>query len=101
LAGPRAAGDPVKAAIHRAARQAGLSYWRAFDIWYGKARRIEHFEEMQIEQALRKRRKVVAHNELSELKARIARLENLLLESDEEFFCEDVAALRGTAEQMG
>lgn len=101
LAAPRAAGDPAKAAIYRAARLAGLTYWRAFDIWYGKARRIRDYEETQITEALKKRRKVVAQNELSDLKARIARLENILLQNDETFHSEDVAALRGAAEQMG
>jgi hypothetical protein len=41
LAEPRPAGDRVKSAIARAARRAGLTYWRAYDIWYGKARRID------------------------------------------------------------
>ena len=44
LAEPWSRGDRVKVAIDRAARRAGLAYWRAFDIWYGKARRIEPHE---------------------------------------------------------
>lgn len=44
LAEPIPAGDKVKAQISRAARAAGLSYWRAFDLWYGKARRIDAHE---------------------------------------------------------
>lgn len=41
LAEPAPAGDRVKRAIARAAWHAGLTYWRAYDIWYGKARRID------------------------------------------------------------
>ena len=33
--------DRVKARIARAARAVGLPYWRTFDLWYGKARRID------------------------------------------------------------
>ena len=94
LAGPRLAGDPIKAAVSRAARLAGLEYWRAYDIWYGRARRIDVQEETQITQALQKKRKAVAHNEFAELRARMARLETLLLNSDEDFHREDIAAIR-------
>lgn len=41
---PARDGDRIKARIARAARAAGLTYWRAFDLWYRKARRIEAAE---------------------------------------------------------
>jgi hypothetical protein len=82
LAGPGEAGDRVKVAIARAARRAGLSYWRAFDIWYGKARRIEAIERGQIAEALERRRREAASHELHEIKMRIARLEALLARTD-------------------
>lgn len=44
IAGPLRDGDRIKARIARAARACGLTYWRAFDLWYGKARRIEAHE---------------------------------------------------------
>lgn len=94
IAGARLAGDPVKQAIDRAARIAGLSYWRAYDIWYGKARRIEDFEERQILEALEKRRKLVARNEISDLRTRLAALEARLLSEDEEFHSENIGAIR-------
>ena len=78
LAQPLSFGDPVKAAIDRAARRSGLSYWRAFDIWYGKARRVEPDECVRINEALFKRREEAARHELHDLKTRIARLEALL-----------------------
>jgi len=44
LAQPVGADDRVKSQIGQAARRAGLSYWRAFDLWYRKARRVEAVE---------------------------------------------------------
>jgi len=85
LAEPWSRGDRVKVAIERAARRAGLTYWRAFDIWYGKARRIEAFETDAIQDALAKRRKEVTRNEVHDLRTRLARLEALLVQTDEEF----------------
>jgi len=85
LAEPWTRGDRVKVAIDRAARRAGLTYWRAFDIWYGKARRIEPHESEAIEAALTRRRKEVTRNEIHDLRTRLARLEALLVQTDEEF----------------
>lgn len=51
LAEPLAFGDSVKEAISRAAERAGLSYWRAFDIWYLMARRVDAHEAAAIERA--------------------------------------------------
>jgi hypothetical protein len=78
LSEPWQRGDRIKAAIGRAARLAGLSYWRAFDIWYGKARRVDSGERERIAEALTKRREEAARHELHDLKIRIARLEALL-----------------------
>ncbi len=44
LAAPFRSGEPVKEKIGRAARRSGLSYWRAFDIWYRKARTLQAAE---------------------------------------------------------
>lgn len=100
LSEPWPSGGRVKAAIDRAARRAGLSYWRAFDIWYGKARRIEDFERVQIAEAVETKRKEAARNELHELKTRLARLESLLVQTDPDFHGESVAALRDHRGQM-
>jgi predicted phage-related endonuclease len=101
LSEPWARGDRVKAAIERAARRAGLTYWRAFDIWYGKARRIEPHEIEAIETALSKRRKEVMRNEVAELRSRIARLEALLAQKDADFDRQDDARLRASAGGLG
>jgi hypothetical protein len=52
LAEPLSFHETTKIAIGRAADRAGLSYWRAFDIWYCKARRIDAHEAKAIESAL-------------------------------------------------
>lgn len=61
LAGPPLEGDRVKARIARAARAAGLSYWRTFDLWYGKARRIDAHEADAIRTARAKRAESRSH----------------------------------------
>lgn len=82
LSEPFPAGDRIKAAIARAAKRAGLSYWRTFDIWYGKARRIAPAETARIHEALGKRREEAARHEIHELKLRLARLEAVFLPRD-------------------
>ncbi|HEX7881937.1 MAG TPA: hypothetical protein VF499_04275 [Afipia sp.] len=79
LSRPWPEGDKIKRAIERAAKAAGLRYWRAFDIWYGKARRIDAHEAAQIEEALRLKREKAVANEYYELKARLAKIESALL----------------------
>lgn len=83
---PRSAEEPIKTAIARAARLSGLSYWRCFDLWYRKARRVEAFEITAIADALERKRELEAKNELSELRSRIARLEARMLSTDEDFY---------------
>jgi hypothetical protein len=79
LARPWPEGDKLKRRIDRAARAAGLSYWRAFDIWYRKARRIDAHEAAQINEALRIKREKAVANEYHDLRARLARLESALV----------------------
>jgi len=91
---------PVKRAIERAAKAAGLDYWRAFDIWYRKARRIESSECVAVAAALDKKRKEAARNELHELRTRLVRLESLLAQSDPDFHREAIAQTRQQLRQM-
>lgn len=97
LSEPRPAGDPVKAAIHRASRLCGLSYWRCFDIFYGKARRVEPDEITAIADALERKRELEAKNELQELRIRIAKLEARLSQTDEDFHRPTIDWSRGVA----
>jgi hypothetical protein len=78
----RQPGDAVKRAIENAAKRAGLSYWRAFDLWYGKARRIEDFERVQIATAIARKREQDARAELHDLRLRLTRLESILTLND-------------------
>lgn len=52
LAEPLEFGDRTKTAVQKSANKTGLSYWRTFDIWYGRARRIELPEAVMIHDAL-------------------------------------------------
>lgn len=79
LALPKPEGDKFNYAIARAAAACGLEYWRAFDIWYRKARRIDAHEAAQISEALRVKREKAVANEYHDLKVRLAKLESALL----------------------
>jgi ribosomal protein L29 len=93
LSEPSGRGDPIKAAIGRAAKASGLSYWRTFDLWYEKARRIEQFELDAINDALKQKRERDAANELHELKLRLTRLEARLAAGDTDFHRPAIDAL--------
>jgi hypothetical protein len=79
LAEPWGAGERVKTVIGRVSLMSKLEYWRTFDIWYRKARRIEQHEMQQIEEALRIKKEKAARNELHDLKIRLAKLEAAML----------------------
>ncbi len=85
LSEPWPSGEYVKSAIGRAAKLAKLPYWRTFDLWYRKARRIEHYEIEQIQEALRIKNERAARNDLHELKTRLAILESRLNAGDADF----------------
>lgn len=93
LAEPRPAGEPVKTAIDRAARRVGFIYSRTFEMWYGRARRIEQFEIDAITDALKHKRERDAANELHDLKLRLARLEARLAAGDSDFHRPTIDAL--------
>lgn len=101
LSEPRAAGEPVKVAIDRAAKLAGLTYWRAFDIWYRKARQVEAYEIEQIANAIEAKNEREGRNELRELKARLLRLESLLASGDSHFHSPSIDHARELVRQLG
>jgi hypothetical protein len=82
----------TKQAIERAAKRAGLSYWRAFDLWYCKARRVEQFEIDAIADAVEQKRREAERNEIHDLKRRLAMVESRLVQTDQDFHREDIAA---------
>lgn len=102
LSQPRPTGDPVKAAIQRAvsrinremSRPESFGYWRGYDLWYRKARRVESFEKTAIILAIKTKRRDDARREFRELHSRMLRLEAMLSESDPEFHRDDIQAIR-------
>jgi hypothetical protein len=101
LAEPRSADEFIKDAIDRAAKRAGLNYWRAFDIWYGKARQIRDFEITAVLAALEKKQREAARNEFHELKSRLTILESRLTQIDPDFHRPTIDQAREQMRQLG
>lgn len=101
LSEPWPTGSKVKEAIDRASKAVKFSYWRASDIWYGKARRIEEYEYAAVAEALDKKRREAARNELHELRTRLTRLESMLVQSDPDFHRESIDVARTQVRSMG
>jgi hypothetical protein len=94
LSEPQMRGEKITTIIERCARIAGLSYSRAYEIYYRRARRIEPAEIARISDALQQKNARDARNELSELRLRLTRLESLLVLSDAEFHRENLGPVR-------
>lgn len=62
LIAPPVEGANIKARIASAAKATGLSYWRAWDLWYGKARRIDAHEADAIRTARARRAERASHD---------------------------------------
>lgn len=83
LAEPSPRGERIKEVVDRLSRLTGLDYWRVYDIWYGRARRIEEFEIDAIADAVEAKRLKVVQNEYADLCARMARIETLMAQLGE------------------
>lgn len=101
IAEPVHAGESVKALINKAARRTGFEYWRAREIWYGRARRIDASELEIVRACLRKQEKASLNAEMAAMHARVSRLEALFTTQDPEFFGPDVSAVREQLAQLG
>jgi hypothetical protein len=101
LAAPIERAEKIDAVISRAARLAGLSCSRAFNIWYGKAKRVEPEERTAILSALTKKEIADQRNELHELKVRIAVLESRFNQKDADFCRETLDQLRVSLRPAG
>lgn len=101
LAEPRPGGEYVKTAIQRAAKLAGLEYWRAFDIWYGKARLVRDFEREAVSVALKQKNRLETRNEVRDLRTRLAILESRLTRIDPDFHSEEISALGKQVRGLG
>lgn len=100
LAEPRPGGEKVYVAIERAAKLAGLTYWRAREIWYSKARQIETFEIDQIADAIKLKNEKEARDELRNLKARLQRLESRFAAGDKDFYSPSIDHARELVRQL-
>jgi hypothetical protein len=100
LSQPWASGERIKSVLDRTSRLARLTYWRTYDIWYGKARRIEPHEIEQIAEALRIKNEKAARNEFHELKVRLARLEASLSSRDPDFHSPSTDYARDALRQL-
>jgi hypothetical protein len=101
LSEPQIRGEKITAIIERCARLADLKYSRAFEIYYGRARRIEPDEIARINEALDQKNQRDARNEFQELWLRVARLESLFAQNDPDFHREDLATLRQAVASAG
>lgn len=100
LSEPSERGEKIQFIIDRAAKAAGLGYSRAYEIWYGRAKRVSDEERVRVAEALEKKRKVAAANELNELRTRITRLESLLVQIDPDFHRSSLDACRHQVRAM-
>jgi hypothetical protein len=101
LSYPWEAGERMKTVIDRTSRLCRLTYWRTFDIWYRKARRVEDYEIAQIAEALRIKNERAARNELHDLKLRLTRLEAALSAGDADFHSPSIDHARELVRGIG
>ncbi|WP_130229301.1 hypothetical protein [Bradyrhizobium sp. Leo121] len=101
LSEPWASGERIKSVLDRTSKLCRLTYWRTYDIWYRKARRIEPHEIDQIAEALAIKKEKAARNELHDLKLRLARLEASLNAGDTHFNSSAIDRTRELADRRG
>ncbi len=99
LADPATAGYCVKAAINSAFHRLHKFNWtynRVRDVWYARVKvSITADELTQLKRAARlAQEEKEAADDVAQLRARLARLESILLASDEAFHSETLSALR-------
>jgi hypothetical protein len=82
LSEPRSREEKIDTIIARCARLAGLKYSRCYEIFYGRARRIEPEEIARISEALEQKNRGDMRNEISAIRLRLAKLEALLNTTD-------------------
>ena len=106
VAGPRGHDEPIKVLWDRAYERLSRhsAQWtrrRVRALWAREAARVEHREIREMAEAIREQERLRdARKEHAEYLDRIARLETLLLTTDEDFGSHEIAALRGPARGM-
>jgi len=101
LSYPWEPGERIKNIIDRTSRMCRLDYWRTYDIWYRKARKIHDYEIEQIAQALQIKTERAARNELHDLKLRLTRLEASLSAGDSDFYRPSIDHAGDMVRQLG
>lgn len=101
LAEPRPSGEKAVDTIARTARDLGLKYSRCYELWYGRARRVEPHEIALVNDALEEKSRRDARNEFRDLKSRLARLESLLVQTDAEFHRDAIDLAREQMRGLG
>mgnify|MGYP001563293942 CR=1 FL=1 len=101
LAEPRRHGEKISIALDRVSRLCGFEYWRTYDLWYRKTRRVEEAERTAVKAALEKKNMEAARNEFHELKTRLAILESRLNQIDPDFHSQTIDAAREQMRRLG
>lgn len=101
LSEPIPSGEYVKTTIDRVGKLSKLDYWRTFDLWYSKARKVEPYELEKITDAIELKNERDAANELRDLKARLMRLESALNAGDSNFHSPTIAHARELVRRLG
>lgn len=97
LSKPHGEGEKIPSIIERTAHLAGLSYSRAYEIYYGRAKRIEPAEVDRITEALDRKNRRDARDEFQELRILVARLESRFAQEDLGFDGEGLGLARAPA----
>lgn len=111
IAEPINRGEKINEVIGRVAKRVkvvglngdpqSMSFSRVYEIWYGRAKRIDQREIDAIEAAKDKRLREIARNELHDIKSRLALLESRLAQTDADFHRETIDALGSLSSGLG
>lgn len=75
LGGELLPGEKIGIVIGRVAVAAGLKYSRAFELWYGRSRRLEDYERQQIREALARKELERLENDLHNWRIILAKMD--------------------------
>lgn len=75
IAGELLPGEKIGVVIGRVASLVGLKYSRAFELWYGRSRRLESYEREQIREALARKELERLENDLHNWRISLAKMD--------------------------
>lgn len=100
LSRPKRDGENTHDVITRVRKLVGLEFSRAYEIYYGRAKRVSDSERVRVAQALQKKREEATRNELHELRFLLERMESRLSQTDPQFHRPSIDAIRDNLRQM-